>query len=706
MTKASVPSRILCILKKFPLLKRFARPTRTHSQDQSSSMVDLNTSGGVEHVEEAIQGAPLAPVSMDESDGDSSSESTSTSESSDSTDSSSSSDPDEDPDPDGMKTPPPESNQSPDDPPPAPQKPRRYPDRNRQPPGEWWVSVAAEDKSSRNVITAGIQVSTGDEPTLREAMSTPPDERALWIQAIEEEIDSLNSKGTWSRDHHPASTPLPTHVVLKVKRNADGTVDRLKARIVAGGNFQKHGTDYFDTYAPVVDFALVRLMLYMAMCHGMEVGQADIKTAFLNGSLDEDVWVVSPRGIPGHPPVRHKLHKSLYGLKQAHLAWHSKLVADLQGIGFRELPSAPCVFMRKPAAARHAMELRGDNPAGAKCSFILVYVDDLLVVAPSKHVLKAIMQSLHQLYEMREMSNVEMFLGVELKWSPNRKSLHMSQSRYASDMVRRYGMQDSKPTDTPMVASFFAGLDAEKAEVMADVELDTYRSIIGSLLFLARMSRPDITTAVAMLARYSHCPTAYCMRAAKRVLRYVNSTLDVGVTMDATTPGQKTKDGCDFNLVNGFVDSDHANDTANRKSRSGFIIKVGTVPCIWGSKKQTFVSLSTCEAEFYAIVMATKEVLWFQRVLRQANFASRGVQTPLLRSDNQSAIQWCVGERDPRGHAKQVGTSLNFIRDTAAADKLRVEYVETIKNDADMFTKPLGPLQLGEALARIGIGPA
>ena len=265
-------------------------------------------------------------------------------------------------------------------------------------------------------------------------------------------------------------------------------------------------------------------------------------------------------------------------------------------------------------------------------------------------------------------------------------------------------MQDSKPTDTPMVASFFAGLDAEKAQVMADVELDTYRSIIGSLLFLARMSRPDITTAVAMLARYSHFPTAYCMRAAKRVLRYVNSTLDVGVTMDATTPGQKTKDGCDFNLVNGFVDSDHANNTANRKSRSGFIIKVGTAPCIWGSKKQTCVSLSTCEAEFYAIVMATKEVLWFQRVLRQANFASRGVQTPLLRSDNQSAIQWCVGERDSRGHAKQVGTSLNFIRDTAAADKLRVEYVETVKNDADMFTKPLGPLQLGEALARIGIG--
>ena len=104
--------------------------------------------------------------------------------------------------------------------------------------------------------------------------------------------------------------------------------------------------------------------------------------------------------------------------------------------------------------------------------------------------------------------------------------------------------------------------------------------------------------------------------------------------------------------------------------------------------------------------MATKEVLWFQRVLRQANFASRGVETPLLRSDNQCAIQWCVGERDPQGHDKQVGTSLNFIRDTAATDKLRVEYVETIKNDADMFTKPLGPLQLGEALTRIGIVPA
>ncbi len=121
-------------------------------------------------------------------------------------------------------------------------------------------------------------------------------------------------------------------------------MDRFKARIVAGGNFQQYGTDYFDTYAAVVDFAMVRAFLYMALVHNMCIGQADVKTAFLNGKLEGDVWVVSPRGIPGHPPTRYKLHKALYGLKQAHLAWHSKLVGDLNTLGFFKLPKAPCVF--------------------------------------------------------------------------------------------------------------------------------------------------------------------------------------------------------------------------------------------------------------------------------------------------------------------------------------------------------------------------
>jgi Reverse transcriptase (RNA-dependent DNA polymerase) len=192
-----------------------------------------------------------------------------------------------------------------------------------------------------------FDVTISHEPTLREAMKASPQEQALWMQSIEEEFDALDCKGTWVSDLKSHKLALPTHIILNVKRNAGGSVERLKARIVAGGNHQQFGEEYFVKYAPVVDFAIVRVFLYIAVCSNTRMAQVDAKTAFLNGELDEDVWVMSPRGVPGYPASRYKLRKALYGLKQAHKAWHVKLVWDLRRLGFVELASAPCVFMLK-----------------------------------------------------------------------------------------------------------------------------------------------------------------------------------------------------------------------------------------------------------------------------------------------------------------------------------------------------------------------
>ena len=581
---------------------------------------------------------------------------------------------------------------SPDtNPPPAPE--RRYPSRTRKPPQDWWANMASSGPNPPAKILTGtsLLVSTSDEPTLREAMSTPPEERSLWMQAIEDELDSLHAKHTWTPDNSPGSKPLPTHVVLKVKRNADGSVDRFKARIVAGGNFQQYGTDYFDTYAPVVDFAMVRAFLYMALVHNMCIGQADVKTAFLNGKLEEDVWVVSPRGIPGHPPARYKLHKALYGLKQAHLAWHSKLVGDLNTLGFFELPRAPCVFMR-PAA---------DGSTGRHACFILVYVDDLLAAAPSQRDLSSIMESLQAMYEMRVMDSVDMFLGVQLNWSSDMRRLHLCQSHYVSDMVKKYGLADSKPASTPMVASFFSNLKAEKDKSVVDAT--QYRSMIGSLLFLAGRSRPDISAAVGILSRFNESPTRYCLEAAKRLLRYVRHTKNLGVTMQVKDPFDTSIKTESESRVNCFVDSDYAEDISDRKSTSGFIVKLGNAPCIWGSKKQIAVTLSTCEAEYHAMTIAVKEVIWLQGVMTESGF--KVGYRPLLRSDNQSAIAWATGEKSPMTRAKHVDVRVHFIRDQVTKGNVDVEYVETSQNDADMLTKPLGPIQLGDAIARIGLEP-
>jgi Reverse transcriptase (RNA-dependent DNA polymerase) len=174
-----------------------------------------------------------------------------------------------------------------------------------------------------------FDVTTSDEPTLREAMKASPQEQALWLQAIEEEFDALDCEGAWVSDLKSHEQVLSTHIILKVKLNPDGSVERFKDRIVAGGNHQQFGEFFFETYAPVVDFAIVRVFLYIAVCSNMCMAQVDVKTAFLNCELDEDVWVMSPRGVPGYPASRYRLRKALYGLKQAHKALHVKLVWDL-----------------------------------------------------------------------------------------------------------------------------------------------------------------------------------------------------------------------------------------------------------------------------------------------------------------------------------------------------------------------------------------
>lgn len=158
----------------------------------------------------------------------------------------------------------------------------------------------------------GIHISTGDSPTLREALSSSAEGEDYWFRAIQEELDSFESKDTWELDSKPQSKPLSTHVVCNVKRDAIGNVDRFKVRIVAGGNQRVLGLNYKETYAAVIQFVIVRIFLYLAVSNNMCVSQLDVKTAFLNGALEEDIWVLSPCGIPGFPSMTYKLKSNIW----------------------------------------------------------------------------------------------------------------------------------------------------------------------------------------------------------------------------------------------------------------------------------------------------------------------------------------------------------------------------------------------------------
>lgn len=462
-----------------------------------------------------------------------------------------------------------------------PAPPSRYPTRQRRPPGRWYVASTAQTNKN-------ISVTTSDTPTLREAMSATPEEQELWRIAIDDELNSLNAKMTWKLDQAPASQPLPTHVILKVKRNSDGSVERFKARIVAGGNFQIFGESYMETYALVVSFTAVRIFLYIALEMNMYRAQLDVKTAFLNGNLSEDIWVRSPHGIASRPSKCYKLMKAIYGLKQAHLAWHRRLCSDLSKLGFAELSSAPCVFMKRD---------------GSEVIFLLVYVDDVVVLSSTSAGLKFVTSELRRLYEIRVSDSVNWFLGVKLQWvsdpSSGSRSLALSQPLHVESVLRRFGLERSRPVRTPMVDSFWTLISAEQDKSIVDAQL--FQQMIGSLLYLALRTRFDILPAVSILSRFQKAPTEFCHRAAKHLLRYLRGSTEFGITY--------TPEGLDLNA---FVDSDYAGDVTDRKSMSGYFVKLGSAPCSWASKKQRSVALSTCEAEFYALTDATKEVIWIR----------------------------------------------------------------------------------------------
>ena len=388
------------------------------------------------------------------------------------------------------------------------------------------------------------------------------------MQSIEDEYKSLEEKGTWSivEDESKVPSALPTHTVFKVKRLPGGVFERCKTRVVAGGNYQTYGVDYHDTHAPVVDFATVRVFLRLAVLFGWKRMQIDVKTAFLNGELEEEIYIRSPRGIPEKQSHVYRLHKAIYGLKQAHLAWHSRVTGDLCAAGFKELPSCPCVFV-KWYEKEDALVI------------ILIYVDDFLLLSSSQLRLDETKDMLAALYELRVLEEINYYLGVELTWTETdgAEELTLSQPSYIEAVLKRFGMENARPCPTPMIEGFFGGIETEKDSAI--VEQNLYQQMIGCLLHLSLRTRPDIMTAIGILSRFAARPTAYCHKGVKRVMRYLRGNTNLGlkyrVVPDCTSPE-----------LAAYVDSDYASDTTTRKSTSGMTMLIEGALVQWHSRRQ------------------------------------------------------------------------------------------------------------------------
>ena len=328
----------------------------------------------------------------------------------------------------------------------------------------------------------------GEPRTLEEALSRP--DQVEWRKAAEKEYKSLLDNETWTlvpRNEVPSDRKvIEGKWVLTTKRNVDGSILRHKGRWVAKGYFQREGVDYTETFAPVAKMTSLRLLLSHVAVQDWELEQLDVETAFLNGYLEEEVYMEQPHGFvePGKEEYVCKLQRSLYGLKQSPRAWYERLHEYMMEMGFER------------NVADHS-EYSQRN--GEECLVVLVYVDDLVLASKRPSRINDFKARMAQEFKMRDLGAAHVFLGLEIVRDRNARTINLTQRHYAEQVLERFGMKDSKPIGTPTVAN--APLAKEDVEVTL-AEHTWYRSAVGSLMYLMVATRPDIAYAVGAVSKY------------------------------------------------------------------------------------------------------------------------------------------------------------------------------------------------------------
>lgn len=429
--------------------------------------------------------------------------------------------------------------------------------------------------------------------------------REKWINAIQSELSAHEVNGTWEITDRPErGTSLSTKWLFKTKTNQDGTIKCFKARLVARGFEHCEGRDYHETFAPVARIESLRVLLAIGAIKRYNLEQFDVSTAFLNGTLDEEIFIEPPHGLELPPSKCLRLIKALYGLKQAPYVLNSLFDSTLIEMGFEPLQLDPCVY----------------HLTGKEC-LLGMCVDDGLVLSRNEKLGKQIISELNDKFKTN-LTTGSSFLGTEIISDRNR--IKLTQKQYVISMLERYQLQDAKALSTPMHdASSLLDEEQFKDEVIVDRAI--YQSLIGSLLYAATLTRPDILFAVNLLSRFNHKARKRHLTAAHRILRYLKSEPDEGLVYSSSS---KVNIDC-------FADADYGNDPSDRVSVSGGLMFLAGSPVIFFSRKQDCVAQSTCDAELVTANEVAKELMWLRGFLDNLCIE---YPKPIIWTDNQSTI--------------------------------------------------------------------
>ncbi|KAJ9545395.1 hypothetical protein OSB04_025102 [Centaurea solstitialis] len=495
---------------------------------------------------------------------------------------------------------------------------------------------------------------------------TDPD----WVIAMQDELAEFERNKVWRLVERPwGKTIIGLKWILRNKTDENNLIIRNKARLVAKGYRQQEGIDYDETYAPVARIEAIRIFLAYAAHKNMTVYQMDVKCAFLNGVLQEEVYVEQPEGFvdsrfPNHVYI---LDKALYGLKQAPRAWYETLTDYLLGVGYKKGTIDPTLFLKR---------------SGKDLIIVQIYVDDIIFASTKPEMCQEFENTMKSQFKLSMMGELTFFLGLQVRQRPD--GIFINQAKYVQDLLKRFDFGGSNSATTPMPRNFQLSADTSGKPV----DQKTYRAIIGSLLYLTA-SRPDIVFSTGVCARYQCDPRDSHLSAVKRILRYLKGTPDFGLWYPKDSG---------FELI-AYTDSDHAGCKLNRKSTSGACQFLGDKLVSWSSRKQNCVSLSTAEAEYVAAACCCSQVLWMKTQL--ADFGYTMHRIPIY-CDSKSAIQITA---NPVQHSrtKHIDIRYHFIKDHVEKGNIELYFVESDYQLADLFTKPFDEKRHFFLLSKLGM---
>ncbi|WKA11938.1 hypothetical protein VitviT2T_029385 [Vitis vinifera] len=493
-----------------------------------------------------------------------------------------------------------------------------------------------------------------------------------WKATVDEEVRALEKNGTWEITDLPrCKKPVGCKWIFTVKYKADGNVDRYKARLVAKGFTQSYGIDYQETFAPVAKLNTVRVLLSLAANLDWSLHQLDVKNAFLNGDLEEEVYMDIPTGLetPSNFNKVCRLRKSLYGLKQSPRAWFERFTKVVKGYRFVQCQSDHTLFVKH-------------FPEG-KLAIIIVYVDDIILTGDHEEKIDLLKKLLTKEFEIKDLGNLKYFLGMEIARS--KKGIAVSQRKYVLDLLNETGMLGCKLAETPMDTT----VKLEESDGSAPVDKGRYQRLVGKLIYLSH-TRPDIGFSVSVVSQFMNNPTEKHMTAVIRILRYLKMTPGKGLFFQRTTKKE----------IEIFSDADWAGSVTDRRSTSGYCSFVWGNLVTWRSKKQSVVARSSAEAEFRAMAQGICEGIWLNRLLEELRVPLK--HPMVLYCDNQAAISIA---KNPVHHdrTKHVEIDRHFIKEKIEEGVFKVSYTPTNCQTADILTKALARVNFEDLTEKLGM---